>query len=287
MIIHSHNLRFFPDSNSVHRMGKIAPDFYIPRVKYVYELDLYTFDECSDHGNYLLGRAVQGLKNAIVDALEERVYNEANLAATFWVSRQRVSDSIATDPIYIASVEDLEEWIDFEELAERYEECFSLEDLINETGFMRSVNVYIWRESTFKVEPLLHVENSQIWYPDQQQKWFLWDNGERVECGSFSCFDEKGGKVKLSRKNILKDGDRTMVEYGGEQHAQAELFYLLEHMLAKIVGHRSDCISVKSIKFELHDKPGEKKEPLKAVPRSSEEWVPRKINRNPSRKSKK
>ena len=287
MIIHSRNLCFFPDSNPIHNMGKIEPDFYIPRVKYVYEFDLYTFDERNDHANYLMGSAAQRLKKAIIDALEERVYDDANLAATFWVSRQRVLDSFATDPIYIASVEDLEEWIDFEEVAEDFEEHFAMEDLIQETGFLRAVDVRTWREGTSKVEPWFHVESSQIWYPDQQQKWFLWDNGESVEYGSFGCFYEKDGKVKLSRKNILKDGDRTMVEYGGEQHAQAELYEILEHMLAKIVGHRSDCLSVKSITFELHDKPGEKKAPLKAVPRSSEEWVPRKINRNRSRKSKK
>ncbi|MFD1385032.1 hypothetical protein ACFQ45_16890 [Rhodanobacter aciditrophus] len=79
-----------------------------------------------------------------------------------------------------------------------------------------------------------------------------------------------------------------MMPYGDTQHTEAELFYIIETLLSKIVNHPVGKISVQSLKFQLHQTEEEKTQPLQAIPTTSDEWVHKqRINRSVSRKPKK
>ena len=98
---------------------------------------------------------------------------------------------------------------------------------------------------------------------------------------------EWDGKIKFSRQEFTQDGSRNMMPYGDGQHTQAELFYVIEKLLERIVNHPQSKISVKSLKFQLHQDASDKVSPMNAVPTNSDEWVPLKINRGGNKKSKK
>ena len=281
MIIHSDNLRRFPDQ--IAEKYSFDPEFYIPRVKYVYELDLYTFDERNDRPNYINSTVIQKVRKELLKGLEMYVLKEAEFFTTFWVSTSRLSESTATDPIYIASMEDLETWVDFEELAESLEERFELEGLLEEVGFLRAVDVRTWRDETKRVRPWLHVERCHFWFPVPHQEWYLWDNQLGYCLPDFDNDEDWNGKVKLSRKEFEYDGGRDVIPFGDDQHAEAELFYIIEKLLARFLGdEHPEKISLKSLKFQLHPSLGEKTKPKKAVPVESKDWVPEKINRGRS-----
>ena len=57
MNIHSNNLRRFPDQ--IAEKYSFDPELHILRVKYVYELDLYTFDERNDSPNCINSIMIQ------------------------------------------------------------------------------------------------------------------------------------------------------------------------------------------------------------------------------------
>lgn len=290
MIIHSDHLRSFPDTNRAFQPDTLHPEFYMPRANYVYEVDLYTFNGRNDRPGYLGSRAMKKIKKALVNALREEALNDANFATTFWISRYRIEDSIASDPIYIASMVDLQELIDFDEIALGLEEHYELEDIQdNDGGFLREVEAHKWRNSVHRVEPWVHVEQSEVWFPCPEHKWFLWDNRIELERYEFGMYEdwEWDGKIKFSRQEFTQDGSRNMMPYGDGQHTQAELFYVIEKLLERIVNHPQGKISVKSLKFQLHQDASDKVPPMNAVPTTSDEWVPLKINRGGNKKSKK
>ncbi len=229
------------------------------------------------------------IKKALVNALRDYALDDSEFAETFWISRNRVSGSFATDQVYIASMVDLWELIDFYEIAQWLEDKYQMVDLMGEGGFLREVEASTWRACTVRVEPWIHVEKSEVWFPCYEHKWFLWDNEMEIERHYFDIYEdwEWDGKMKFSRKSLVKDGDRTMVPYGDNQHTEAELFYIIETLLSKIMNHPVGKISVQSLKFQLHQTEEEKTQPLQAIPTSSDEWVPKRINRSGSRKPKK
>ncbi len=278
MIIHSDNLRRFPDQ--IPYAFSFDPEFYIPNVKHVYELDLYTFDGRNDRPNYINHSVIRKVRKALLKGLETYVLQEAEFATTFWVSTARLSDSIATDPVYIASMEDLENWIDFEELAGSLEERFELEEILEEGGFLQEVDVRTWRDETKRVRPWLHVEGCHFWFPVPHQEWYLWDNQLGYSLPDFDSGKGWNGKLKLSREGFEYHGGRDMTPFGDDQHAEAELFYIIEKLLVRFLGdEHPGKISLKSLKFQLHQSLGEKSKPMKAVPIESKDWVPEKINR--------
>ncbi|RDL45502.1 hypothetical protein DN730_00155 [Marinomonas piezotolerans] len=289
MIIHSDHLRRFPDTNRVFQPDTLHPEFYMPRANYVYEVDLYTFNGRNDRPGYLGGRAMKKIKKALVSALQDRALNDADFATTFWISRYRITDSIATDPIYIASMVDLQDFIYFDEIAFALEEHYDLEEIQEQDGgFLREVEAHKWRDSAHRVEPWVHVEQSEVWFPCSEHKWFLWDNKIDLERHEFGIYEdwEWDGKIKFSRQEFIQHGIRNMMPYGDEQHTQAELFYVIEKLLARVVNHPHGKISVKSLKFQLHQDASEKVLPMDAIPTTSEEWVPLKINCDGNKKSK-
>ncbi len=287
MIIHTDNLRRFPDQ--IAEKYSFDPEFYIPRVKHVYELDLYTFDERIDYSKYICSTVIRKIRKELIKGIEMYVLQEAEFASTFWISTTRLSNSNATDPVYIASTEDLESWVDFEELAESLEERFELEDLLGEAGFLREVDIRTWRDETKRVRPWLHMERCHFWFPVPHQEWYLWDNELGYALPDFDNDEDWNGKVKLTRKEFECDGRRDVMAFGDDDHAQAELFYIIEMLLARFVGgdYHPEKIALKSLKFQLHQSPEEKTKPKKAVPIESKDWVPEKINRGrTSRKPK-
>ncbi|MAE20369.1 hypothetical protein CMK12_15810 [Candidatus Poribacteria bacterium] len=276
MLIHTDNLRRFPDL--IPYSHSFDPEFYIPRVKHVYELDLYTFDGRNDRPNYINHSVIRKVRKELIKGLELHVLKRADFATTFWVSTTRVVNSMATDPIYITSNEDLEDWLDFDGIACSLEERFELENIQEEGGFLREVDVRIWREATRRVRPWLHVENCHFWFPVPHHEWYMWDN--QLGLSLPDPDSDWDGKIKISREEFECAGGRDMIAFGEDLHAEAELSYLIEKLIARCLGDEYlGLVSMTSLEFKVHSTFGEKSKLKKAVPVESKDWVREKINR--------